>query len=113
MTERRIGTHIDSHEWIVLLLVSNGELALGLLVLGGKVLELENWVIFDDCHGKFDIALCVLVAGLHWSERPWGFQWIKCHTHKDFSVIRKSGQCVVQGFVHFCRIALEKPTASY
>jgi hypothetical protein len=46
------------------LLVANGELALGLLVVLCKVVELLDGGARRDRGGEFDVGFCVFVAGL-------------------------------------------------
>jgi hypothetical protein len=46
------------------LLITNGELALGLLVLVGESLELLNGLRLQDLDSEFDVALGVFVARL-------------------------------------------------
>ena len=46
------------------LLITNGELALGLLVLVGESFELLDGLRLQDLDAEFDVALGVLVAGL-------------------------------------------------
>lgn len=46
------------------LLITNSELALGLLVLVGESFELLDGLRLQDLDAEFDVALGVLVAGL-------------------------------------------------
>jgi hypothetical protein len=77
------------------LLVSNGKLSLCLLVHLTVLVQPLNGIIVQDLLGESHIAFSIFVTGI------------------DLRIIRKTSQCLIQCFVHFCRIALEEtPTAS-
>jgi hypothetical protein len=53
-----------SHEDIVLLLVTNGELARGHFVVLGEILQILDWLALQHRDGKLDVGLGVFVTGL-------------------------------------------------
>lgn len=57
-------TYIQTHKYIVLLLVSNGEFSLSLLVRSRERFQVLDGFGLADFDAEFDVALCVLVARL-------------------------------------------------
>lgn len=57
-------THLRPHKHIVLLLVTNGELALRLLVLLGKSAKSLDGLALKYRHAELDVGLGVFVTGL-------------------------------------------------
>jgi len=84
------GRVIKSHENVVLLLITNSEFALGLLVLIGESFKLLDGLRLQDLDAEFDISLGVLV------------------TRVNVSVVRKRGESLVQRLVHLLGVAFEE-----
>jgi len=76
------------------LLITNGELALGLLVRLGVLIELPDGVVVQNLLCEAHVTLRVLVA------------WV------DLGIIRKRSKNLIERFVHLSCIALEEASAT-
>lgn len=85
---------MHTHEHIMLLLISNREFTLRLLVFLGILVEPSNGIVVQYALGKLDVALCVLVAREH------------------LCVVGKCGERFVQRGVHLLGRAFEEAAAA-
>jgi len=93
------------------LLISNGELALGLLIVIGKVLELLDSFVLGDSDAELDVGLGVLVTRL-WDISKTASRLDRIFTYVDLGVVRQRGKRRVQRLVHFLGVSLEESSTS-
>lgn len=93
------------------LLISNGEFALGLLVLLGECRKFLNRLRLGNSETELDIALCVLVARLCPSDSAARFN-MRSGTYINLSVIRQRRKRLVQRLVHLGSRTLEEATTA-
>lgn len=95
----------------MLLLISNCELALRLLVLLGELLERFDGFGLQDFDSEFDIASGVFVARL---ERSSAIDRLRgaTRTYVDLGIVRQSAEDFVQRCVHLLSGPFEETAAS-